>query len=161
MAVNLQKIGICVLTLVAIGVLQQRPVWALTTASAQAISITENSLDVNSSQIAHLQSMEETTGESNSKTNELLLLAERNIEKIIQNNQVSMVTLDETTRYYVAQTPAATQDSFIPSYRNVWVKLNDAPIRRKVPEPSALLGLVAMVGWLVTQGQTKQARNLG
>ncbi|RCJ39639.1 hypothetical protein A6770_11135 [Nostoc minutum NIES-26] len=161
MAGNFKKISICTLTFIVIGVLEQAPVLALTIASTQATSITESSPGVSGSQVVNVLSNGEITDETNSEKNELLLLATRNMEEIIQASEVSVVTIDETTRYYIAQTPVTKQDTFTPAYRNVWVKPNDVPPKRKVPEPSTVLGLMSMIGWFGTQRKGRTANKSG
>ncbi|MDF2387918.1 hypothetical protein JMG10_41130 [Nostoc ellipsosporum NOK] len=160
---NLRKIGICALTFAVIGVLEQRPLWALTTASTSATLLTEIYPDVGSYQAANTHSIGEVTDKSNLETNELILLAKRNTEEISQASQVTQVTVDDTTRYYITQEPTATQENYTPSYRNIFAKVTNAPRKRKVPEPSALLGLIAMIGYFGTQGRnwgTDKSKNI-
>ncbi|MBH8565708.1 hypothetical protein I8748_26635 [Nostoc sp. CENA67] len=156
MAGNLKKIGICALTFAVIGVLCQRPLWALTTASTPATLLTKIYLDVDSHQAANTLSIGEVTDESNLEANELILLAKRNTEEISQVSQVTEVRVDDTTRYYITQEPTATQQTYTPLYRNTLAKVTNAPRKRKVPEPSALVGLIAMIGWFGTQGQNSR-----
>lgn len=159
MASNLKKIGICALTFVAIGVLEQRPLWALTIASTQVTSIPESSSDFNRSQKVNLLRDGEITYETNTAENELLSLAKGNVDKIIQASEVSVVQIDEQTHYYITQKPAIAQQTFTPSYSNVWAKQDDLPPRRKVPEPSAILGLIAMLGWFKIQRKERRVSN--
>lgn len=152
-ASNLKRISICALTFVVIGVLDQHPVKALTTALTPATLLTESYLDVGSSLTANTLSDREITEKSNSQANELILLAKVNTDEIIQASQVTEVTVNETTRYYINQESVGTQQTYTPAYRNTYANITNAPSKRKVPEPSALLGLIAIIGWLGTQRQ--------
>jgi hypothetical protein len=157
-ASNLKKISICALTFVVIGVLDQHSVRALTTASTPATLLTESYLDVGSSLTGNTLSVGEVTDESNSQTNELILLGFSKTDEIIQASQVTQVTVDATS-YYITKESAATQQTYTPAYRNTYANITNASSKRKVPEPSTLLGLIALISWFATQRRNSVTEN--
>ncbi|MBD2595553.1 PEP-CTERM sorting domain-containing protein [Nostoc spongiaeforme FACHB-130] len=85
-----------------------------------------------------------------------------------QGTSQAEVTEDENhtspNHYYtpsLSLTPRsdAPVSSYIPAYSNKWANLSSTnPSPRKVPEPSVLLGLIAIAGCLGMQHQLKKAR---
>ncbi|MEA5502538.1 PEP-CTERM sorting domain-containing protein [Halotia wernerae UHCC 0503] len=144
MASNLKKIGICAAIFAFIGALKHRPLWALTT------PMTETPPDIGSYQDADTLNAREITDTSNLVSNELLLLANRNIKEMIPASESTVVT-DNATRYYITKQPSGQKQAYKLSYRNIWTQQSNLPRKRKVPEPSVIVGLGAMVGWLGTQ----------
>jgi hypothetical protein len=132
MASNLKKISTCAAVFAFIGGLGHRPAWALTS------SLTETHPGISSYQ-------DVDTVVRNLESNELLLLANRNIKEIILASESTVVTDN------ISKQPAGQQQTYTLAYRNTWTQQSNLPRRRKVPESSVIVGLVAMVGWLGTQ----------
>ncbi|WP_029635267.1 PEP-CTERM sorting domain-containing protein [[Scytonema hofmanni] UTEX B 1581] len=90
-----------------------------------------------------------TTG---NQASQLLQKAESNIEEIIQASEVSNETIDGTTyyKYYVGDTKFKTKETL--TYTNTW-KAPPSPPKRRIPEPSTILGLIAIASLFVTQHQ--------
>ncbi len=136
MASKLKKISIFTAIFAFIGVSGHRPLWALTTTNPDIDSYQQvDTLDI---------------GEITDASNNLLLLANRNLKEIIPTSESTVVT-DNATRYYITKQPTSQQQAYILSYRNIWTLQSNLPRRRKVPEPPAIVGLLAMLGWLGTQ----------
>jgi hypothetical protein len=81
-----------------------------------------------------------TTG---NEVSQLLEKTESNIGEIIQASEVSNETIDGTTyyKYYVGDTKFRTKETF--TYTNTW-KAPASPPKRRIPEPSTILGLIAI-----------------
>ncbi|MBH8556209.1 hypothetical protein I8751_28535 [Nostocaceae cyanobacterium CENA357] len=141
MASNFKNISICATIFTFIGVLEHRPLWALTT------PLTKTRPDIGSSQGVDTLNV----GEVTDTKNELLLLAKRNIQEIIPASESNVVISNATRSYYIAKQSASQQQTYTLSYRNIWTQQNNLLRKRKVPEPSAIVGLIAMVSWLKTQ----------
>jgi hypothetical protein len=82
----------------------------------------------------------DTTG---NEVSQLLQKAESNIEEITQASEVSNETIDGTTyyKYYVGDTKFRTKETL--TYTNTW-KAPALPPKRRIPEPSTILGLIAI-----------------
>jgi hypothetical protein len=81
-----------------------------------------------------------TTG---NEVSQLLEKTESNIGEIIQASEVSNETIDGTTyyKYYVGDTKSRTKETL--TYTNTW-KAPPSPPKRRIPEPSTILGLIAI-----------------
>ncbi|MBW4478110.1 MAG: hypothetical protein KME54_14890 [Tolypothrix brevis GSE-NOS-MK-07-07A] len=81
-----------------------------------------------------------TTG---NEVSQLLEKTESNIGEIIQASEVSNETIDGTTyyKYYVGDTKSRTKETL--TYTNTW-KAPASPPKRRIPEPSTILGLIAI-----------------
>lgn len=88
-----------------------------------------------------------TTG---NQVSQLLEKAESNIEEIIQASEVSNETIDGKTfyKYYLGDTKSKTKETL--TYTNTW-KAPASPPKRRIPEPSTILGLIAIASLFVTQ----------
>ena len=86
------------------------------------------------------------------QVSQLLEKAESNIEEIVQASEVSNETIDGKTyyKYYVGDTKFKTKETL--KYTNIW-KAPASPPKRRIPEPSAILGLIAIASLFVTQRQ--------
>ncbi|NEU73238.1 PEP-CTERM sorting domain-containing protein [Hassallia byssoidea VB512170] len=93
-----------------------------------------------------------TTG---NQVSQLLQKAESNIEEIIQASEVSSETIDGKTFYkYHGDTNKAKNTD---TYTNTW-KAPASPPKRRIPEPSTILGLIAIASLFVTQRQKMKIR---
>jgi hypothetical protein len=141
MASNLLKISIFVATLAVIGALEQRPLWASNTYVSspdleESDDATDNSYD-------------------------LLLRAARNLEEMNSQGEVNEETVDDTNNYYSSQLPtpisSAPLATYVHPYSNKWTQLNSALVqRRKIPEPSMLVGLIAIFGWFAKNAKVRR-----
>lgn len=86
-----------------------------------------------------------TTG---NEVSQLLQKAESNIEEVIQASEVSNETIDGKTfyKYYVGHNKAKETLT----YTNTW-KEPASPPKRRIPEPSTILGLIAIASLFLTQ----------
>ncbi len=136
MASKLQKIGICavIFASTSIGLSGHRPLWALTPSPDIGSFPKANTLN---------------DGKITDARNELPLLANLKELEIITVSESTVMT-DNATRYYITKQPAVQQTYTLP-YRNIWTQQSNLPRKRKVPEPSVIVGLIAMVSWLGTQ----------
>jgi len=93
-----------------------------------------------------------TTG---NQVSQLLEKTETNIEEITQASKVSNETIDGTTyyKYYVGDTKYKTKETL--TYTNTW-KAPPSPPKRRIPEPSTILGLIAIASLFVTQHQLQK-----
>jgi hypothetical protein len=151
MGVKNHKIGIYTSIVVAIG--------AIATAPAQANSLQNFTSDTNN---FDEKNQEQTDNSDLITTNdltkdELLQGVKRDVEEITEASNFTQYTIGDTTyyKYYSPPSPDDTTDSGnrqpeINIYTNTW-KPADPPAKRKIPEPSALLGLIAISGWLIIQ----------
>ena len=90
-----------------------------------------------------------TTG---NQVSQLLEKAQSNIQQITEYRKVSNETIDGTTyyKYYVGDTKFKTKETL--TYTNTW-KAPVPPPKRRIPEPSTILGLIAIASLFVTQHQ--------
>lgn len=95
-----------------------------------------------------------TTG---NQVSQLLQKAESNIEEIIQASEVSSETIDGKTfyKYYLGDTKSKTKETL--TYTNTW-KAPASPPKRRIPEPSTILGLIAIASLFVTQRKKMKIR---
>jgi hypothetical protein len=95
-----------------------------------------------------------TTG---NQVSQLLQKAESNIEEIIQASEVSSETIDGKTfyKYQLGDTKSKTKETL--TYTNTW-KAPASPPKRRIPEPSTILGLIAIASLFVTQRQKMKIR---
>jgi hypothetical protein len=86
------------------------------------------------------------------QVSQLLQKAESNIEEIIQASEVSSETIDGKIfyKYDFEDTKYRTKNTL--TYTNTW-KAPVSPPKRRIPEPSTILGLIAIAGLFVTQPQ--------
>ncbi|WGV24519.1 hypothetical protein [Halotia branconii] len=149
MASKFPKIVFCavIFASTSIGLSGHRPLRALTPP-----------LDIVSSLEANTLNDGEITDASDLEGNELLLLASRNIKEITPASESNVVT-DNATRYYITKQSASQRQAHILSYRNIWTQQSNLPHKRKVPEPSVIVGLIAMVGWLVGEIKPNYVKN--
>ncbi|MBE9004068.1 hypothetical protein IQ259_03255 [Fortiea sp. LEGE XX443] len=149
MVSSIVKISIYATSFAVISVLGQHPLWAFS----------NTSLRNNSPQ---------ATDTSNSTENDLLLRAARNIEVMNSKPEATEETIDSTNHYYspsfipeqTSTVSAAPLSTYIHPYSNKWTNLSSAsPQKRKVPEPSVMLGLIAIASWFGIQRQTKKAQS--
>ncbi|MFH7030552.1 MAG: PEP-CTERM sorting domain-containing protein [Heteroscytonema crispum UTEX LB 1556] len=156
MGANINKIGIYTSIVVAIG--------AIATAPAQATSLQNFTSDTNNFD-GNNQDKTDTSNliTTNDLTKDQLLQeAKRNVEQITEASNFTQNTVDGTT-YYIYNSPPSQDDTTDPGnkqpqtsiYTNTWKSAEPAP-RRKIPEPSALLGLIAISGWLTIQRLKKK-----
>ena len=144
---KLKKISIYVATFAVVGTLGQHPLRAFTT--EQATFLASTNVSGGSFQDANI---------SNFNQNELLSLAASNLEEITPDSEVTEMTIDDgTTRYiHSFQTEklavsAVQPETYTHPYSNRWADVNSPPPRRRIPEPSALLGLIAIASLFGTQ----------
>jgi len=138
MVSNILKLSICAVSFAVMGTLGQQSVWAFS----------NTSLLENSSQAADT---------SNSAENNLLLRNVRNIEVMNSKPEIA----DYYTPSFIPESSSAVSaaqlSTYIPPYSNRWANLSTAsPRPRKVPEPSAVLGLMAIASWLGMQQKFKK-----
>jgi hypothetical protein len=102
-------------------------------------------LNLNQVRPYHLDKQEilpskDTTG---NQASQLLQKAENNIEEITQASEVSNETINGTTyyKYYVGDIKSKTKETL--TYTNTW-KAPPSPPKRRIPEPSTILGLIAI-----------------
>lgn len=83
---------------------------------------------------------------------QLLQKTDSNIQTIIQASEVSQRTIDGTTfyKYYLGNAKSISKDANL--YTNTW-KAPASPPKRKIPEPSTIIGLIAMGCLFRTQRQ--------
>ena len=83
---------------------------------------------------------------------QLLQKTDSNIQTIIQASEVSQRTIDGTTfyKYYLGNAKSITKDANL--YTNIW-KAPASPPKRKIPEPSTIIGLIAIACLFRTQRQ--------
>jgi hypothetical protein len=136
MGANINKIGIYTSIFVVIG--------AIATAPAQANSLQNFTSDTN-----NLDKNNQDNDIGDLTQNELLQGAKRQLEEITEASNFAQNTVDRTT-YYIYNTSPSQDDTQTSIYTNTW-KPADPPPKRKIPEPSALLGLIAISGWLTIQ----------
>lgn len=86
-----------------------------------------------------------TTG---NQVSQLLQKAESNIEEITQASEVSNEIIDGKTFYKYHGDTNINKNTH--TYTNTW-KAPASPPKRKIPEPSTILGLIAMGSLFVTQ----------
>jgi hypothetical protein len=89
---------------------------------------------------------------TSNEVSQLLQKAESNIGEIIQASEVSNETIDGTTfyKYDVGDINSKTKETL--TYTNTW-KAPASPPKRRIPEPSTILGLIAIASLFVTQRQ--------
>ncbi|MCC5638896.1 PEP-CTERM sorting domain-containing protein [Nostoc sp. CHAB 5844] len=146
MVSDILKLSICAVSFVVIGALGQQPLWAFS----------NTPLIDNSSQ---------ATNTSNSAENDLLLRATRNIEVMNSKPEVAHEEMESTNHDYtpsfIPKQPttvsAAPLSTYIHPYSNRWANLSSTSLRpRQVPEPSTMLGLIAIAGWFGIQHKIKK-----
>ncbi|MGI2905928.1 PEP-CTERM sorting domain-containing protein [Tolypothrix sp. VBCCA 56010] len=95
-----------------------------------------------------------TTG---NQVSQLLQKAESNIQEITQASEVSNEIIDGKTfyRYHLGDTKYKTKETL--TYTNTW-KAPASPPKRRIPEPSTILGLIAIASLFVTQRQKMKIR---
>lgn len=88
-----------------------------------------------------------TTG---NQVSQLLQKAESNIQEITQASEVSNEIIDGKIfyKYHLGDTKSKTKETL--TYTNTW-KPPASPPKRKIPEPSTILGLIAIASLFVTQ----------
>ncbi|WP_089125899.1 PEP-CTERM sorting domain-containing protein [Tolypothrix sp. NIES-4075] len=88
-----------------------------------------------------------TTG---NQVSQLLQKLESNIQEITQASEVSNEIIDGKTfyKYHLGDTKSKTKETL--TYTNTW-KAPASPPKRKIPEPSTILGLIAIASLFVTQ----------
>lgn len=93
--------------------------------------------------------------EADNEVPQLLQKAGTNIQEIIQASEVSSQTIDGKTfyKYHVDTNISQNTDT----YTNTW-KEPASPPKRRIPEPSTILGLIAIASLFVTQRQKNQNR---
>ncbi|MCV3217560.1 PEP-CTERM sorting domain-containing protein [Plectonema radiosum NIES-515] len=89
---------------------------------------------------------------TDNQVSQLLQKAQSNIGEIIQASEVSNETIDGKTfyKYDVGDTNSKTKETL--TYTNTW-KAPASPPKRRIPEPSTILGLTAIASLFVTQRQ--------
>jgi hypothetical protein len=85
---------------------------------------------------------------SGNQVSQLLQKAESNIEEIIQASEVSSETIDGKTFYKYHGDTNINKNTH--TYTNTW-KAPASPPKRRIPEPSTILGLIAIASLFVTQ----------
>jgi hypothetical protein len=88
-----------------------------------------------------------TTG---NQVSQLLQKAESNIQEITQASEVSSEIIDGKTFYKYHGDTNINKNTH--TYTNTW-KAPASPPKRKIPEPSTILGLIAIASLFVTQRQ--------
>jgi len=86
---------------------------------------------------------------SGNQVSQLLQKAESNIEEITQASEVSNEIIDGKT-FYKYQLGDTNINKNTHTYTNTW-KAPASPPKRKIPEPSTILGLIAIASLFVTQ----------
>jgi hypothetical protein len=147
MAGKLRNISIYAGTFLVVGALGQHPLRAFTT--KQATFLASSNVSSGSFQDANT---------SNFNQNELLSLAASNLEEITPDSEVTEMTIDDGTTRYIHSfqseklaVSAVQPETYTHPYSNRWADVNSPPPRRRVPEPSALLGLIAIASLFGTQ----------
>ncbi|MBD0261724.1 MAG: PEP-CTERM sorting domain-containing protein [Tolypothrix sp. Co-bin9] len=84
------------------------------------------------------------------EVSQLLQKAETSIQEIIQASEVSSETIDGKTFFIYHGDTNITPNTH--TYTNTW-KAPASPPKRKIPEPSTILGLIAIASLFVTQRQ--------
>ncbi|WP_146033978.1 hypothetical protein [Nostoc cycadae] len=122
------KISVCALSFAVIGTLGQQPLWAFSNTS-----IAEN--------VEEMNFQSEATEDG------------KNIDSTHHYYTPSLIPQQPST------TSAAPLSTYIQPYSNSWTNLKSAsPRPRKVPESSAVLGLMAISGWFGIQHKRKKAQ---
>ncbi len=141
MAGTIKKIGNYGLIITVIG--------AITAAPAKAVNLIGSTTEeLNIDQINKLEPLQE----------ELLKEAQTSVNAAIKASEITEETVNGKKIYNYQ--PRNTSDIAIQTqpyttiYSNVW-KAPELPPPRKVPEPSALLGLITIAGLFFTQRQKK------
>jgi hypothetical protein len=144
---KLKKISIYVGTFAVVGALGQHPLGAFTT--EQATFLASSNVSSGSFQDINI---------SNFNQNELLLLAASNLEEITPDNEVTEMTTDDGTTRYIHSfeteklaVSAVQPETDTHPYSNRWADVNSPPPKRRIPEPSALVGLIAIASLFGTQ----------
>jgi hypothetical protein len=92
----------------------------------------------------------------------LLQTAATKIEEIVQASEVLQVTIDDTItyRYNINTTKSEARDAvpklYAGPYSNIWTPATSAPPKKEIPEPSLILGLIAVSGLFMTQHQLRK-----